>query len=273
VARRVQRERTYPPSATIAEVDHHRLRRQLERRLAAVINGKQTHFGLVRQVLGRSRIADKPPLVRHFSERALSAHHAFESYANELQEERRVLLRRYRLQDVALKVVGVGRVGTFCALGLFVSGAGHPLLLQIKEARESVLAPFAGASDYTYEGERVVVGQRMMQAATDVFLGWTQAPIGGRHFYLRRLKDPRHADGGARIEAALPFYATLCGRALARAHARGGNAAAIGAYLGGGTVFDHAIADFAMAYADQTERDWHQFRAVIDAGRITAEDG
>ena len=122
------------------------------------------------------------------------------------------------------RVVGVSSVGTFCAIGLFISDGGAPLLLQIKEAQELVLAPFAGASHYANHGERVVVGQRMLQAATDIFLGWTPVPVNGRHFYVRRLKDPRLANIGARLAAALPFYAKLCGRALARAHARAGEA-------------------------------------------------
>ena len=183
-----------------------------------------------------------------------------------------MLLQRYALQDVAFKVVGVGSVGTFCAIGLMASGSGAPMLLQIKEAQQSVLAPFAGASEYSNQGQRVVVGQRMLQAATDVFLGWTQTPIERRHFYIRRLKDSRLADIGARLEAALPFYAALCGRTLARAHARVGDAVVIAGYMGSGTAFDAAIGEFALAYADQTERDWREFLAAIKAGRIVARE-
>jgi uncharacterized protein (DUF2252 family) len=157
------------------------------------------------------------------------------------------LLERYHLRDVAFKVVGVGSVGTFCAIGLLMSDDEAPLLLQIKEAQESVLAPYAGASEYPNHGQRVVVGQRMLQAATDIFLGWTAVPMDGRHFYVRRLKDQRLADVGARLEAALPFYAALCGRTLSRAHARAGDSAAISAYIGEGTEFDEAIVEFAMA--------------------------
>jgi uncharacterized protein (DUF2252 family) len=142
----------------------------------------------------------------------------------------------------------------------------------VKEAVASVLAPYAGASAYANHGERVVVGQRMMQAATDVFLGWTEHPIEGRHFYVRRLKDSRLADIGTMIEAALPFYAELCGRTLARAHVRSGPGAAIADYLGHGPAFDEAVADFAMAYADQTERDWTAFCAAIEEGRIPAAE-
>ena len=116
-----------------------------------------------------------------------------------------MLLQRFHRRDIAFKTVGVGSVGTFCAIGLFVSDDGSPLLLQIKEAQASVLAPFAGASDYANHGERVVVGQRMMQAATDVFLGWTQKPVNGRYFYVRRLKDSQLANIGALLETALPY--------------------------------------------------------------------
>jgi uncharacterized protein (DUF2252 family) len=183
-----------------------------------------------------------------------------------------VLVQRYHRRDVAFKTVGVGSVGTFCAVGLFVADDGSPLLLQIKEAQESVLAPFARASDYANHGERVVVGQRMMQAATDVFLGWTQSQVNGRYFYVRRLKDSRLANVGAILEEALPFYADLCGRTLARAHARAGDAVALSGYMGEDSEFDKAIAEFATAYADQTEHDWRALLDAIKAGRITAEE-
>ena len=172
--------------------------------------------------------------MRHLSRHELHAHKALASYAETLQEDRRVLLHRYRFQDIAFKTVGVGSVGTYCAIALLVSDGGAPLLLRIKEAQESVLARFAGSSTYANHGERVVVGQRMLQAATDIFLGWPQIPLDGRYFYVRRLKDQRLANIGARLAAALPFYADLCGRTLARAHARAGDAVAISAYIGKG---------------------------------------
>jgi uncharacterized protein (DUF2252 family) len=166
--------------------------------------------------------------------------------------------------------VGVGSVGTFCAIGLFVADDGSPLLLQIKEAQASVLAPFAGASDYANHGERVVIGQRMMQAATDVFLGWTRNPVSGRYFYIRRLKDSRLANIGAILEEALLYYAKLCGRTLARAHARAGDAVALSGYMGEDNEFDKAISEVAIAYADQTERDWRALLDAIKAGRVNA---
>jgi uncharacterized protein (DUF2252 family) len=209
-------------------------------------------------------------LVHHLSRHELHAERAFLDYAATLQEDRRVLLRRYHLRDIAFKVVGVGSVGTFCAIGLLVSDSGAPLLLQIKEAQPSVLAPFAGKSGYSNHGQRVVVGQRIMQAATDIFLGWTVEPLDGRSFYVRRLKDSRLAGIGTQIADSLPFYADLCGRTLARAHARSGDAVAIAGYMGDGTGFEGAIAEFAMAYADQAEKDWRAFLDAIGTGRITA---
>ena len=249
-----------------------KIRRNLKKRLAAILEGGEEHFGLVERKNGGWHIKEKLPLVRHLSRHELHAHKALASYAETLQEDRRVLLQRYHLCDIAFKTVGVGSVGTFCAVALMVSDGGAPLLLQIKEAQESVLARFAGSSAYSNHGERVVVGQRMLQAATDVFLGWTEVPLDGRYFDVRRLKDQRLANIGARLEAALPFYADLCGRTLARAHARAGDAVAISAYIGNGTEFDKAIAEFAMSYADQTQHDWQALVDAVEAGRITAEE-
>ena len=257
-------------AAAIGEIGSARIRTRIEKRLAKVLASGAGQFGLVERDGPHWRIRDKLPLVNHVDSRALHARHAFGSYAKTLQEDRRVLLARYALQDVAFKVVGVGSVGTFCAIGLFVSEGGAPLLLQIKQATASVLEPYAGASAYANHGERVVTGQRMMQAATDVFLGWTLKPVDGRHFYVRRLKDSRLAGIGAMAEEFLPFYARLCGRTLARAHARAGNAPAVSAYLGRGTAFDEAIAEFGRSYADQTVLDWRAFCAAIKDGRIEA---
>jgi uncharacterized protein (DUF2252 family) len=258
--------------AAIAEVDSNKIRRQIEKRRDTAVQGAADHFGLVERKNGDWKIKDKPPLVHHLSHHELPAHQAFESYAETLQEDRRILLQRYHRHDVAFKTVGVGSVGTFCAIGLFVSDDGAPLLLQIKEAQASVLAPFAGASDYANHGERVVVGERMMQATPDIFLGWTQNQLNGRYFYVRRLKDSRLANLGALMEEALPYYAKLCGHTLARAHARAGDAVTLSAYMGDDSEFDKAIAEFAMAYSDQTERDWRALLDAIEAGRITAEE-
>src|SRR5262249_19262541 len=249
-------------AAAIADVDSNKLRHQIEKRREAILRDAAEHFGLIERRNGDWKIKDKPPLVRHLSHHELHAHQAFASYAESLQEDRRVLVRRYHRRDIAFKIVGVGSVGTFCAIGLFVADDGSPLLLQIKEAQASVLARYAGVSEYANHGERVGVGQRMMQATADVFLGWTETPIKGHPFYLRGLKDSRLADIGARLEEALPYYAKLCGHTLARAHARAGDTVALSGYMGEDSEFDKAIAEFALAYADQTEHDW---RALLDA--------
>jgi uncharacterized protein (DUF2252 family) len=253
-------------------VNSEKIRNKIEKRRETIMRGAAEHFGLIERKNGTWRIKDKPPLVRHLSHRELHAHQAFASYAGSLQEDRRVLLERYHRCDVAFKTVGVGSVGTFCAIGLFVADDGSPLLLQIKEAQASVLAPFAGPSDYTNHGQRVVVGQRMMQATPDVFLGWTESPGNGRHFYVRRLKDSRLADIGALLEEALPYYAKLCGRTLARAHARSGDPVMLSGYVGNDSDFDKALAEFAMAYADQTEHDWRALLDAIKAGRVSVEE-
>ena len=185
----------------------------------------------------------------------------------------RVLLDRYRLADVAFKVVGIGSVGTFCAIGLFVTRDNATLLLQLKEAQQSVLAPYAAPSIYADQGQRVVTGQRIMQGQRDIFLDWTLEHCSDQHCYVRQLKDARVAMIGSDLaEAALPCYAELCGNTLARAHARSGDAARIAGYMGSGGVFDAAIAEFAMSYADQVECDWRLFVAAVKAGVIEAHD-
>jgi len=254
----------------VADIDPSKLRGAVETRLAEALASGKAHYGLVEGKGDAARLPERPPLVYRLDDHELPARKAFASYAQTLQEDRRVLLGRHALRDVAFKVVGVGSVGTFCAIALLEAGDGSPLLLQIKEATESALASFAGASAYAHHGQRVVTGQRMMQAASDIFLGWTQEPIDGRYFYVRQLKDPRLADVGARLEGTLPFYAGLCGRTLARAHARAGDPALISGYVGRSAAFDQAVADFAVAYADQTEADWKAFKAAIKAGRIVA---
>jgi len=259
-------------AGAIADIDTPKIRRNIKKRRTAVLKGAAEHYGLVEGKNGNWRIKDKPPLVHHLSHHELHAHQAFTSYAETLQEDRRVLLQRYHRRDVAFKTVGVGSVGTFCAIVLFVSGDGAPLLLQIKEAQQSVLEAFAGASAYPNHAERVIVGERMMQAATDVFLGWTRTPVDGRYFYVRRLKDPRLADIGTRLEAELPFYAALCGRTLARALARASDAVALSGYMGDDSEFDKAIAEFAVTYSDQTARDWRALLDAIKTGRLTAAE-
>jgi uncharacterized protein (DUF2252 family) len=162
-------------------------------------------------------------------------------------------------------------VGTFCAIGLFATRDDATLLLQVKEAQRSVLAPYTAPSVYANQGQRVVTGQRIMQGQRDVLLGWTQEHGSDQYCYVRQLKDARLALIGEQIaNAAMPYYATLCGMTLARAHARSGDAARIAGYMGSGSAFDAAIAEFAMAYAGQVERDWRVFVEAIKSGAIEA---
>ena len=199
------------------------------------------------------------------------------AYGETLSAERRVLLDRYQVVDMARKVVGVGSVGTRSWMLLLLEDGRYPLFLQAKEAGPSVLEAYVGASEYANAGERVVVGQRLMQAVSDIFLGWVQGPgIDGkpRDFYVRQLRDWK---GSAEIETMVPAgmlaYGELCGWTLARAHARSGDRIAIASYLGGGEAFDVAVQEFATAYADQNERDHQSLLDAIASGRITAESG
>jgi hypothetical protein len=224
------------------------------------------------EVHGRRRLVDQPPVLFHVHE----PHgdqiflEAMEGYRQSLPEDRRVLFDRYRMEDWAVKVVGIGSVGTRCLVGLFFSSENHPLLLQFKEARRSVLEPYAGKSAYENQGQRVVVGQRLMQSSSDIFLGWTQGRH-GRHFFGRQLRDMKLS---APVEAASPAllkrYAQVCGLTLARAHAKSGDAATISGYLGKSDAFDQAIGAFALAYADQNERDHAALVAAVKAGRVAA---
>ena len=258
-------------------IEDTKLRERELKRLNIAVDASRTGYQkLLERRRGEWRILEKPPLIypltgKKDGKHEVAARAAFHSYRASLPEERQVLLNRYRLTDIAFKVVGVGSVGTFCAIGLFTSGDGDPLLLQLKEASHSVLAHYVGPGKYANQGQRVVVGQRMIQATPDIFLGWTNDHGDDRHCYVRQLKDPRVAMVGSTMaEGALPYYAVLCGQVLARAHARSGDAAMILGYIGSGGAFDAAISQFAMEYADQTDRDWRLFVEAIKAGQIEA---
>jgi uncharacterized protein (DUF2252 family) len=258
-------------------IDDVRLReRELKRLQLATEASHKGYPKLIERHDGKWRIRARPPLLVPLSNQAddtheLAARAAFESYKLSLPEERRVLVDRYKLADVAFKVVGIGSVGTFCAIALLVTSDDATLLLQLKEARASVLAPCAGPSLYANQGQRVVVGQRIMQTTPDIFLGWTADRGDDQHCYVRQLKDSHLALIGSDLATqALPQHALLCGATLARAHARSGDAARISGYMGSGGVFDAAIADFAMVYAAQVERDWRLFLEAIKAGVIEA---
>ena len=225
------------------------------------------------EVGGRRRLVDQPPILFHVSEKGFekNVREALAGYRSTLPEERRVLFDRYRMEDFAVKAVGIGSVGTRCFVGLFFSAENHPLLLQFKEACPSVLEPYAGRSKYENHGQRVVTGQRLMQSSSDIFLGWTHSR-GGRDFFVRQLRDMKMSapiTEGATVERAM-LYAELCGRTLARAHAKSGDAALISGYLGKSDTFDQAAGEFAMAYADQNERDYAALVKAVKAGRIKA---
>ncbi len=221
---------------------------------------------------GQVRLADQPPLIFHPDNRLdeEGVHAVLQSYSETLPADRRKLFDRYRYADYAFKVVGVGSVGTACFIVLLLAWDDDPLLLQIKEARTSVLEPYLGPSAYEHHGERVVVGQRLTQAASDMFLGWTTGPL-GKHFYVRQLRDMKFSVPLINLTAKeLARYAVVCGWALARAHAKGGDSAMIAGYLGKSDIFDQALAKFAAAYADQTVRDHAALLKAIESGRVQA---
>jgi uncharacterized protein (DUF2252 family) len=194
-------------------------------------------------------------------------------YRKTLPDDRRALLDQYMLVDVVLKVVGVGSVGTRCAVALLMARDGDSLFLQFKEARASVLEPYTQRSRYPNHGQRVVEGQRLMQSASDIFLGWSRIPNLKAGFYVRQLRDRKTSANVDTMNGRhLIDYARHCGQALARAHAKAGDAAAISGYLGRGDSFAVALTRFAAAYADQTEADFTTLQAAAKAGRIPVED-
>src|SRR5450755_352497 len=248
-----------------------------------------TAFSKLTEVVdGKPRIVDQSPLI--VPDRQLASgdeferlwsllHRVLRGYRETLEFDRRVLLENFELPDLAHKVVGVGSVGTRAWIALMLGRDGQdPLFLQVKEADASVLEEFLSPSEFANHGQRVVVGQRLMQATSDIFLGWLHIDSGldgkPRDFYGRQLKDWK---GSAEIEQLVPkamaTYGELCGWTLARAHARSGDRIAIAAYLGSGSSFEKAILEFSNAYAEQNERDYQQLAAAVVAERITAETG
>ena len=245
---------------------------------------------LARVVDGDARIVAEPPLIVPIADLATGRardemfdllHELIRSYRDTLEHDRRVLLEEFRLTDFARKVVGVGSVGTRAWIALMLGRDGQdPLFLQMKEAESSVLEEFLGESKFENHGERVVHGQRLMQATSDIFLGWLHVPEGEgeggipRDFYGRQLKDWK---GSAEIEQMVPAgmaqYGKLCGWTLARAHARSGDRIAIAAYLGKSSTFDRAIVEFSKAYAEQNQADYEALAAAVESGRIIAKKG
>jgi uncharacterized protein (DUF2252 family) len=215
------------------------------------------------------RIVTRPPIIQPLpTESAEEVQHVFSEYCASLREDRRILAQRYRIVDMALKVVGVGSVGTRCFIVL-LEADDSPFFLQIKEALPSVLAPYVGGGEFDHEGRRVVVGQRIMQAASDVFLGW--ASHRSRAFYVRQFRDMKFGLDLATLDKTrLADAARLAGLILARAHARGGDPAAISAYLGKSDAFDAAVAKFSVAYADQNEKDHAELKSAVRSGKVRA---
>ena len=268
-----------------------RQRKALDKGLtkARTRDSMQSLAKLTRMVDGRPRIISDPPLLVPVEELipAETARADLEGelanlvgkYQRTLETDRRYLLQQFEFCDMARKVVGVGSVGTRCWIVLMLGrDESDPLFLQVKEAEASVLSRFVGTSKYANQGQRVVAGQRLMQAASDIFLGWQRIEAGfdgrSRDFYVRQLRDWKLS---VEVEFLRPeglqLYAALCGWTLARAHARSGDRIAIGAYLGGTDVFDRAIAKFTAAYADQNERDHRALLDAVKSGRIIAEQG
>jgi uncharacterized protein (DUF2252 family) len=243
---------------------------------------------LTHVVDGKARIVNQSPLIvpidqlaqgRERQDIVQELHQLLGAYRETLQFDRRVLLEQFELTDMARKVVGVGSVGTRAWIVLLLGRDGQdPLFLQMKEAQASVLEEVLGPSEFSNHGQRVVAGQRLMQATSDIFLGWLHVDSGldgqSRDFYARQLKDWK---GSAEIEQMVPkamaTYGKLCGWTLARAHARSGDRIAIAAYLGNGTSFDRAVVEFSKAYAEQNERDYQALGAAVDSGSIAAQTG
>ena len=238
---------------------------------------------LAEKVDGKFRIKSDPPLIvplrdmpasENPDELGKEAERSFAEYKGTLADNRRVLLDKYHVVDIALKVVGVGSVGTRCLIVLLeANDDSDPLFLQIKEATASVLEGYLPKSTYTHHGERVVRGQRLMQVSSDIFLGWSVG-AGGHAFYWRQLYDMKGSPDIAKMSPRrLKRYAQICGWTLAHSHARSGDPFQISGYIGSGTVFADALTEFGYAYADQAQRDFEAFTAAIASGRIEAKEG
>jgi uncharacterized protein (DUF2252 family) len=222
----------------------------------------------------RARIKDEPPLIYHLTgedeENMLrQAETIHKKYVKSLSEDKRILLNRYSVHDIVIKVVGVGSVGTLCGISLLMSSTGEPIFLQFKEARQSVLEPhLKNKSIYKHQGERIVMGQKLMQSASDMFLGWTDGES-GKFFYIRQLRDAKVKPVLEVMKAKnLTDYAKACGWVLARAHARSGDPSVLSGYIGKNDEFANAIADFSVLYANQNEADYKKMLEAIKTGRL-----
>jgi uncharacterized protein (DUF2252 family) len=254
------------------EEDRKRLEERIEKARSRTV-AEHDYPKMVDQHGETPRIRDNPPLMFHPGPELAPGlkngySEAIALYRQSLSEHVRVLFDRFHFCDLAIKVVGVGSVGTFCGVGLFLAADDDPLFLQVKEAKASVLEPYAGKSLHRNHGERVVVGQRLMQSASDIFLGWTLGKD-GRHRYMRQLRDMKLS---AIVEDwdfdMLRTYSRTCAWSLARAHARSGDAAMLSGYIGSGETFDEAIGEFAVEYADQNQRDHRAFVKAVREERV-----
>jgi len=253
----------------IKEFHHKRIKKAVEYTAHEKEFAKMTYQDGV-----RAKIKDEPPLIYHPTgneEKQIlkEAEIVHKRYMKSLSHEKQILLSRYSLHDIAIKVVGVGSVGTLCGISLLMSATGEPIFLQFKEARQSVLEPHAKTkSRYSHQGERIVMGQKLMQSASDMFLGWTNDDK-DRFFYIRQLRD-------AKVKPVLEImkeenmtdYAKACGWALARAHARSGDPSMLSGYMGNSDEFAHAVSKFSMSYADQNEADYNKMIEAVKEGRL-----
>lgn len=264
------------PTEFFSLIDDPDLKKRVQRRIDKAKEQRAADIDfpkLAEMVGGQIQIKDQPPLIFHPElSRAAGIREAVEkalaSYRETLSDDRKALLDRYRLVDIAMKVVGIGSVGRYCSIGLFMSASNQPLFLQFKEAVPSVLEPHVGKSAYGHAGQRVVQGQRLMQSASDIFLGWATG-LRGNDLYVRQLRDAKIKPLVETFDRhMLVLFGKACGWALARAHGRASHPWLIAGYLGKSDAFETAMARFAVAYADQTERDHAALKAAVAAGRI-----
>ncbi len=240
-------------------------------RRAERITHDSVFYEITQSVLGSYEITDQKPLIYHpanMNEHRKLLENFFGIYRKTINTDRQYLFNQYKLVDVVLKVVGVGSVGTRCYVALLMNESNEPLFLQVKEARHSALEDYSKKKNYKHQGRRVIEGQRLVQAASDIFLGWSTGPE-GRHFYIRQLRDRKLAPRIEFFDAEILLgYARLCGQMLARAHVKTSNGAFLAGYLGKSDQMETVLADFAITYADQTERDYQSFMNAIKKGHL-----
>ena len=271
------------PETLFSSIADRKLRKVIEKRVERRVAKEQARTALeydfpkLAKATGEQvALLDNPPTIYHFAgegpaEFDATVREGFARYRETLTEDRRTILDRFEIKDIAIKVVGVGSVGTTCAVLLLMAGESDPLFLQLKEARASVLEAYAGKSVHSNHGQRVVMGHRLMQSASDIFLGWTESRV-GRHFYIRQLRDAKIKPMVETFdEPLMTVFAQWCGHSLARSHARSGDPAVISGYLGDSDTFDQAIADFSALYADQTERDHAALKKAARAKKLEVQ--